>query len=106
MNVVHQGAKSMKKKEKEISLKANKTRENKPWFDLKCYNRRKRRIRALRNFRIVQSVEILTRYKQIKNEYKILIKSKKKRSNMLSDAENDKKTKPLLEFLESGSYTT
>ena len=76
--------------------------------DLNCENLRKRAVRALRNFRTVQSLE---NYKSAKHEYRELIKKKKKKekkdayfkkqTRLLSDAANDNNPKAFWNMIKS-----
>ena len=59
MNAIYGAVKTMKKTANTRNRSTENVRQNKAWFDTECENLRNRAIRALRNFRIVQTAQAL-----------------------------------------------
>ena len=106
MNAIYGAAKTMKKTTNARNRGTENVSQNKAWFDTECENLRKKAIRALRNFRIVQTPQALDSYKHDKSEYKELIKRKKskyalERGHRLSEAAQAKNPKVFWNFLKA-----
>ena len=96
MNAIYGAAKTMKKTMNARCRSTENVRQNKAWFDTKCENLRKKAIRALRNFHIVQTAQELESYKRDKCEYKEIIKMKNPNMhwNVVICSQKQHRTKP------------